>query len=55
MNVPLRYPDVAVYCEHAHTVEWRLEPKPWTTRGIMIHDMGGQVGRVASDHYLVRS
>ena len=48
-------PDTVTYCKHAHAVERRLGPKARADRGLMIHDMGGQVKRIASDHYLVRS
>lgn len=48
-------PDTIPYCKHAHAVEWRLGPKARADRGLLIHQAGGQVERIAPDHYLVRS
>ena len=48
-------PDTTPYCKHAHALEWRLGSKARADQGLMIHQNGGQVERLASDHYLVRS
>ena len=48
-------PDTTPYCKHAHAVEWRLGPKARADRGLLIHRAGGQVERIAPDHYLVKS
>ena len=48
-------PDTVPYCKHAHAVECRLGPKARADRGLLIHEMGGQVERLAPDHCLVKS
>ena len=48
-------PDDAVYCKHAWALEYRLDTKARADRGRLIYETGGQVERIASDHYLVKS
>lgn len=48
-------PDDAAYCKHAYALEQRLGAKTRADRGLMMHAMGGQVERLASDHYIVKS
>lgn len=48
-------PDDIAYCKHAYALEQRLGSKTRADRGLMIHQAGGQVERIASDHYLVKS
>ena len=48
-------PDTTPYCKHAHALEARLGVKARADRGLMIHQTGGQVERIAPDHCLVRS
>ena len=48
-------PDTVPYCKHAHAVECRLGPKARADRGLLMHEMGGQVERLAPDHCLVKS
>ena len=48
-------PDDTAYCKHAYALERRLGPKARADRGLMVHEAGGQVERIASDHYLVKS
>ena len=48
-------PDDTAYCKHAYALEVRLGSKARADRGMMIYQDGGQVERVAPDHYLVKS
>ncbi len=48
-------PDNTQYCKHAYALEERLGMKARADRGMMIHQAAGQVERIASDHYLVKS
>lgn len=48
-------PDDAAYCKHAYALEQRLGAKTRADRGMMMYQAGGQVERIANDHYLVRS
>lgn len=47
--------DTVSYCKHTHTAEYILGPKARAYRGLLTYQTGGQVGYIASDHYLVRS
>ena len=48
-------PDTTSYCKHAYALERRLGSKARADRGLMVHEAGGQVERIAPDHYLVKS
>ena len=48
-------PDTTPFCKHAYALERRLGPKARADRGLIIHEAGGQVERIAPDHYLVKS
>ena len=48
-------PDTVPFCKHAYALERRLGPKARADRGLMMHEAGGQVERIAPDHYLVKS
>ena len=48
-------PDTVPFCKHAYALERRLGPKARADRGLIIHEAGGQVERIAPDHYLVKS
>lgn len=46
---------MSAYCKHAYALERCLGHKTRADRGLMIYQDGGQVERIAPDHYLVRS
>ena len=48
-------PDDVPYCKHAHALEARLGAKARADRALLMHNMGGQVERIADDHYIVKS
>ena len=48
-------PDTVQFCKHAYALERRLGHKARADRGLMMHETGGQVERIAPDHYLVKS
>ena len=48
-------PDTAPFCKHAYALERRLGHKARADRGLMMHEAGGQVERIAPNHYLVKS
>ena len=44
-------PDDVQYCKHGHALEARLGAKARADRALLMHNMGGQVERIADDHY----
>ena len=48
-------PDTIPFCKHAYALERRLGHKARADRGLMMHEIDGQVERIAPDHYLVKS